>query len=759
LKKIIIISMLLSIIVFAKNGELLKKLDNYSSVDDIFKNELLKDYNTDDFKFILKKSVKGLSNILYLHYKYKYKNIAVDSQDIVISKKNEKLFLISGNFIVPELESLSSNYTGTEVFTKFSKNVRDIKFYTPIEKTILVISDNTYLTYKALVAYTDKKGYHLGDIYLDSNSGKIIDFHSNKYETLFRRIYTFEDKCFTSSAIYNDLPGDYLFLEGHENDEDVSALYAYNNTGITYWFYKFLLHRNSFDNRGGELVSTLHVKFYDEGYGCHGYNASFLGYPFYQMVYGDGNPNNPNDDYSRALDVVAHELTHAVTDATSDLIYRDESGALNEAMSDIFGATTEAWADSGGTSEGNPVNFVANDNTWKIGESIGSVMRYMNTPALARQSQPDHYENLKYIGTQRDNGGVHINSGIINLAYYLLVEGGSHPVRIQDLQKVKGLGLEKAIKIFYEAQIGLFVNSTNFSMARSYLSLAAENLYGNCSDESEQVNRVFDILGVPGNRREECVKSCDELNCAQIENSFCVDIITNSYCKCNDGYHWNEESSACEEDYICYNITCEMNNSHCEEYNNAPLCICDEGYYPDGQACLKKEDDPCENINCGGHGQCITENNETFCNCNTGYEQSDNKLSCVIYTNPCNDIDCSNHGNCVVKNSEALCGCFDGYHAENLECIEDEVDLCDGVSCSGHGSCLVDGNTASCICESGYKADKQECIKENANSENNNKPEAESSGCSYGNSSNSLFIYFIMILIIFRKRLFNSKLL
>ncbi len=755
MKKIIIISILLSSLIFASGNNIFKKINNFKSTKDMFNEVLLKNVdNKDDFEFILKKSIKGLSGVEYLHYKYKYKNIIVENQEIVISKKDGVAFLISGNFEVAKLKSLSSKFTEVYSFDVFRKSVFDLKFYSPVEKAIIVKNKHSYLTYKALIAYTDKKGYHLGEIYLDSNSFKIIDFHSNKYEALFRKVYTFDNKCFTSTAMYNQLPGVHLFSEGYETDYDSAALYAYNNTGITYWFYKNMLNRDSFDNRGRNLISTLHVQFYDENYGCHGQNASFMGYPFYQMVYGDGNPNIDSDDYSRGLDVVAHELTHAVTDATSDLIYRDEMGALNEAMSDIFGATTEAWSDSGGTSMGNPTNFIANDNTWKIGEKIGSVMRYMNNPALARQSQPDHYSNLRYIGTETDNGGVHVNSGIINLAYYLLVAGGKHPVRTQDLQEVEGIGLEKAIKIYYEAQIGLFVNSTNFSMARTYLAQAAENLYGVCSNESEQVNRAYDIVGVPGTRRNECIKSCDELNCENIQHSACSTTTTNSYCKCNEGFHWNQNHTTCEEDYTCYNVTCKMNNSHCQDYNGSAVCICDDGYYIDGQSCLKKQVDPCENIDCGSHGECSSQGNDVACECNPGYTLSDDKLNCIKYVNPCNGIDCSNHGNCVIKNNEALCGCFNGYHAQDLECIEDEVDLCENVLCSNHGSCLVSNNKASCVCENGYEIKGLDCIKKEVNNTTNEKSKNNSSSCNYGSSEGSSFLFLLLIafIVIMKKK-------
>ena len=124
-------------------------------------------------------SVKGLSGVRYFHYKYKYKDILVDNQTIIISKKDGIPFLISGNFEAPNL-NLSPKYSEMYRFDVFKKSVDSLKFYSPIKKAIIVKNNYSYLTYKALISYTDKKGYHLGDIYLDSNTFDIIDFHSNK---------------------------------------------------------------------------------------------------------------------------------------------------------------------------------------------------------------------------------------------------------------------------------------------------------------------------------------------------------------------------------------------------------------------------------------------------------------------------------------------------------------------------------------------------------------------------------------------------
>lgn len=130
------------------------------------------------------------------------------------------------------------------------------------------------------------------------------------------------------------------------------------------------------------------------------------------MTYGNG--NSQLWPFSQAPDVVAHELTHGVTQFSSRLIYSNESGALNEAMSDIFGALVDRQVGAEGM------------NVWLVGEGIvkgDGAIRDMSNPA--RKGHYDYYP-LRYQGEQ-NNGGVHWNSGIVNLAFKLMVTGGTHP--------------------------------------------------------------------------------------------------------------------------------------------------------------------------------------------------------------------------------------------------------------------------------------------------------------------------------------------
>jgi vibriolysin len=204
------------------------------------------------------------------------------------------------------------------------------------------------------------------------------------------------------------------------------------------------------------------------------------------MVYGDGD-GTTFISLAKGFDVVAHELTHAVTEYESNLTYSNESGALNEAMSDIMAAAAEAYKTGS-----------VGGNTWKIGEDIytpntaGDALRYMNNPT-ADGSSKDYYPE-RYTGTS-DNGGVHINSGIANLAFYLLVQGGSHP-RGKTSVVVPALGMTQAERIFYIANRDYLTSSSNFQAARNATAQAATSLYG--ATAADAVQKAWDAVGVPG---------------------------------------------------------------------------------------------------------------------------------------------------------------------------------------------------------------------------------------------------------------------
>lgn len=249
---------------------------------------------------------------------------------------------------------------------------------------------------------------------------------------------------------------------------DAPAVDAHAYAAQTYDYYKNVHNRNSYDGNGAQLISTVH-------YGRNYNNAFWSGS---QMVYGDGD-GSTFIPLSGSLDVIAHELTHAVTDTTADLVYQNESGAINESMSDIFGTLVEYHFN--------------NNPDWLMGEDIytpgtsGDALRSMADPT--ENGDPDHYSK-RYVGTS-DNGGVHSNSGISNKAAYLLANGGTHYS-----VSVAGIGNDKTGKIFYRTLTQYLTPNSTFSQYRVAAVQAATDLYGASSSEVASVKSAFTAVGV-----------------------------------------------------------------------------------------------------------------------------------------------------------------------------------------------------------------------------------------------------------------------
>jgi vibriolysin len=327
-------------------------------------------------------------------------------------------------------------------------------------------NDSIHLAWSNLIAYVDADGDdQLDRVFADAITGDAVDRHPQYHRAKYRKTYT----CSNGTT----LPGTLLFNEGGSSS-DTTAMAAYNNAGKTYDYYYTKHARDSYDGAGATMHSSVH---YSTNYNNAFWNGS-------QMVYGDGD-GTTFTSLAKSLDVVAHELTHAVTEKTAGLVYKNESGALNEGMSDIFGAATEIYNDGG-----------INSATWLIGDEIytpataGDALRYMDDPA--KGGDYDYYPT-RYIGTS-DNGGVHWNSGIANLAFKLLVTGGTHP-RSKTSTAVTGIGIAQAEKIFYRALDVYSTSSTNFRVMRDYTLRAASDLYGSTSTAYAQVANAWTAVG------------------------------------------------------------------------------------------------------------------------------------------------------------------------------------------------------------------------------------------------------------------------
>ena len=230
-----------------------------------------------------------------------------------------------------------------------------------------------------------------------------------------------------------------------------------------------------------DMTAVVH---YDQDY-----DNAFWGGAY--MVYGDGDGFIARE-FSGALDVVAHENTHGVTQCLSNLVYQDESGALNESFSDMMGTAAEFWADENGLDPS-----VAPD--WYIGEDVYLLSEhgFRNMADPEENFDPDHYSE-RYVGPD-DNGGVHTNSLISNHGFYLLVNGGSNAGEAEGHPHtgpvVTGVGMAAAEKIFFVAFAALAEDATMCD-ARAATEAAADTLYGPGSQERLSTTDAWLAVGL-----------------------------------------------------------------------------------------------------------------------------------------------------------------------------------------------------------------------------------------------------------------------
>jgi Zn-dependent metalloprotease len=255
---------------------------------------------------------------------------------------------------------------------------------------------------------------------------------------------------------------------------------AYDGSGYTYDLFLDTYQRNSIDGNGMRLDSTVH---YGRGYDNAFWNGK-------QMVYGDGDEDLPENQrlfnrFTIALDVIGHELSHGVTQYEAALAYQGQSGALNESMSDVFGVLVKQKS----------LNQTAQQADWIIGAGLftsrvnGVGIRSMKAPGtayddpvLGKDPQPAHMKD--YVNTVEDNGGVHINSGIPNYAFYVTAI------------EIGGYAWEKAGRIWYVTLRDKLSSGSNFLAAAQATYQAAAELYGEGSPEQKAVEKGWNAVGI-----------------------------------------------------------------------------------------------------------------------------------------------------------------------------------------------------------------------------------------------------------------------
>ncbi len=270
------------------------------------------------------------------------------------------------------------------------------------------------------------------------------------------------------------LPGKPVRAEGDPPSEDLAVNEAYDGAGATWDLYYDVYGRNSIDDRGMPLVSSVHYRVDFD-------NAFWDGS---QMVYGDGD-GKLFERFTKAIDVIGHELTHGVTQYEANLDYSGQSGALNESVSDVFGSLVKQRT----------LGQTAEQADWLIGAGLftpavhGTAIRSMAAPGTAYDDpvigkDPQPADMAHYVETTDDNGGVHINSGIANRAFYLAATA------------IGGYAWEKAGQVWYVTLRDRLRPGSDFAAAAALTTAVAGELFGAKSDVVAAVRAAWKKVGV-----------------------------------------------------------------------------------------------------------------------------------------------------------------------------------------------------------------------------------------------------------------------
>ena len=283
------------------------------------------------------------------------------------------------------------------------------------------------------------------------------------------------DRTISDAGGGETLPGQVVRREGDQPDGDVAVDEAYDGLGATYALFADVFGRASVDGAGMPLLATVH-------YGQQYDNAFWDGR---QMVFGDGD-GQVFGRFTASLSVIGHELSHGVTQYTAELAYEGQSGAINESVSDVFGALVEQHSRGQRAAEA----------SWLIGEGLftdqveGRALRSMKAPGTAYDDDvlgkdPQPATMADYVDTTDDNGGVHLNSGIPNHAFYLTATA------------LGGNAWDAAGRIWYDTITGPLSPTASFADFAAATAAAASARFGEGSREHRAVHEAWSTVGLP----------------------------------------------------------------------------------------------------------------------------------------------------------------------------------------------------------------------------------------------------------------------
>lgn len=478
-------------------------------------------------EYIVKRVELDEVKMAHTHVRQAFEGVPVwEGEAIVHLKQDGELFDITDSLKEGVAVNTKPNLSAEDAISAAKRSYRlGARFLTETPTAELVIyraEDRDHLTYRVQLARLDGSEHTSAPVmFIDAHTGEKITEYENLQTGTGNSLYSGNVTISTSSAgstFYmedltrrmgtfnmnntgNTTTGTGGTQSRYTGTDDVwsataerAGVDAHYGAAKTFDYFQSAHGRNGIDGNFGPGTTTaganagISLVSSRVHFGSN-YNNAF----WFQnkMSYGDGNGSSFSPLVT--IDICGHEMTHGITERTANLTYSGESGALNESMSDVFGAMVELYADGGTVSA----------DTWKIGEdaytpgTAGDALRYMNDPHLAPNSgytandDPDHYSE-RYTGSA-DSGGVHINSGIGNKVFYLAAVGGTHHF---SGVTVTGMGTTDAARVWYRALTSYMTSSTNFSGARTATISAATAIFGGGSPQVMSTTNAWCAAGI-----------------------------------------------------------------------------------------------------------------------------------------------------------------------------------------------------------------------------------------------------------------------
>ncbi|MBL6444978.1 M4 family metallopeptidase [Fulvivirga sp. 29W222] len=483
-----------------------------SEVGQVFK-EHLNTRTQDELR--VKKAMTDKLGYEHTRFQQFYKGVKVEFGTYIVHSKEGVIHSMNGDYKKVEDINVSPSLSQETALTKAMRHIGASKYlwenrqeakminYEKPQGELVILNNKLAYKFDIYALKPISRDY----VYVDANTGKVLfknalihhadavgtastrysgsrSIHTDSYSGGYRLrdysrgqgIETYDMNMginYNSAADFADSDNNWTSGEWNNSAKDNAALDAHWGAEMTYDYFNTTFNRNSFDNAGAKIKSYVHFDLVEYGYPSND-NAFWDGS---RMTYGDGTSLDP----LTTIDIAAHEIGHAVCTYSADLVYSNESGAMNEGFSDIWAACVEYFA-------------APEKNTWVLGEDLGTTVRSLENPKAA--NQPDTYNGTNWYTGSADNGGVHTNSGVLNHWFYILSVGKSATNDKGDSYNVSGVGIEKAAEIAYRLETVYLSSNSDYADARQYGIQAAEDLYGADSPEAIATQNAWYAVGI-----------------------------------------------------------------------------------------------------------------------------------------------------------------------------------------------------------------------------------------------------------------------